>query len=70
MLDATRVARVVRGSPAHQAGLITNDRLMRVNGIRVVKDDVGKILRMQVRKLPVMRERRPNPGCRLHASTC
>ena len=48
MLDATRVARVVRGSPAHQAGLKPDDVIVKVNGIRVVKDDVGKILRMQV----------------------
>ena len=47
-LDGTRVVRVVRGSPAHQAGTRPDDCIRTVNGIRVLKEDVGKILRMQV----------------------
>ena len=93
MLEGTRVARVMRGSPAHAAGpcglwpslpllfpsspaslpvasammrlirhyvrylcldltspalgLKPDDLVKRVNGIRVTKEDVGKILRMQ-----------------------
>jgi C-terminal processing protease CtpA/Prc len=47
MLEGTRVARVMRSSPAYNAGLQPEDLIKQVNGIRVSKDDVGKILRMQ-----------------------